>query len=95
MPACIAGLCRHISAVANGREFSSRQKERSLLRSIIDDAGIPFKQLLGFLIQIRSHFVDLVFPPTFSTFQAYPTTLPVYFQLTVTFFALHKGTLIV
>lgn len=61
--------------------------------SVVNNAGIPFKQLLGFRIQIRCHLVDLVFPLTFSAFQSYPTTLPVYFQFTVTFFALHKGTL--
>lgn len=59
--------------------------------SVVDNAGVAFKQLFRFRIQVRRYLVNLVFLLAFLAFQAYPTTLPVYFQFTITFFALHKG----
>ena len=64
---------------------------RGLLLSIVDDAGIARKLLLGFLIQISSHLVDLVFVPAVTTFQADASALSNYFQLTMTFSALHHA----
>jgi hypothetical protein len=79
--------------LAQPDQFRIRRGQQGYLRSVVDNAGILLKQLFGLLIQIRCNLVDLVFLLTFSAFQAYPTALPVYFQFTITFFALHRGTL--